>query len=198
MLPHCALRPQEPGQHCSIQQQGCRVGTFLLETTTEIVVAKNQAELLFVLDSNSFISGVFHKLGYGSQPGSKGCLVQCEPPRSAGWIITSLQLMVLTKENVAAHAVAEQLVSLRLPDHIQQKIGRLAGYYEQNRKGSYTPLDIPLSNRNQSLRQKSLIIGCGGSGKRVACSALCPHFVLILTTDSLNSNTANRSSFSDQ
>ena len=36
------------------------------------------------------------------------------------------------------------------------------GYYEQNRKGSWTPLDIPLSNRNQSLRQKSLIIGCGG------------------------------------
>jgi len=83
----------------------------------------------------------------------------------AGWIIglhPSLQLMVLTKENVAAHAVAEHLVSLQLPDHIQQKMGRLVGYYEQNRKGSYTPLDIPLSNRNQSLRQKSLIIGCGG------------------------------------
>jgi len=48
------------------------------------------------------------------------------------------------------------------PDHIQGKMGRLVGYYEQNRKGSYTPLDILLSNRNQSLRQKSLIIGCGG------------------------------------
>ena len=39
----------------------------------------------------------------------------------------SLQLMVLTKENVAAHAVAEQLVSLQLPDHIQGKMGRLVG-----------------------------------------------------------------------
>ena len=38
----------------------------------------------------------------------------------------------------------------------------MVGYYEQNRKGSYTPLDIPPSNRNQVLRQKSLIIGCGG------------------------------------
>ena len=74
----------------------------------------------------------------------------------------SLQLMVLTKENVAAHAVAEHLVSLKLPDHIQGKMGRLVGYYEQNRKGSYTPLDIPPSNRNQVLRQKSLVIGCGG------------------------------------
>ena len=74
----------------------------------------------------------------------------------------SLQLMVLTKENVAAHAVAEHLVSLKLPDHIQGKMGRLVGYYEQNRKGSYTPLDIPPSNRNQVLRQKSLLIGCGG------------------------------------
>ena len=74
----------------------------------------------------------------------------------------SLQLMVLTKENVAAHAVAEHLVSLKLPDRIQGKMGRLVGYYEQNRKGSYTPLDIPPSNRNRVLRQKSLLIGCGG------------------------------------
>ena len=52
--------------------------------------------------------------------------------------------------------------SLRLPERIQQRMGRLVGYYEQNRKGSWTPLDIPLSGRNQHLRQKSLIIGCGG------------------------------------
>lgn len=32
----------------------------------------------------------------------------------------SLQLMVLTKENVAAHAVAEHLVALQLPEHIEQ------------------------------------------------------------------------------
>ena len=50
----------------------------------------------------------------------------------------SLQLMVLTKENIAAHAVAEHLVSLQMPDYIQDKMGRLVGYYEQNRKGSYT------------------------------------------------------------
>ena len=41
-------------------------------------------------------------------------------------------------------------------------MGRLVGYYEQHRKGSYTPLDILPSNRNQVIRQKSLIIGCGG------------------------------------
>ena len=40
----------------------------------------------------------------------------------------SLQLMVLTKENVAAHAVAEHFVSLRLLDHVQGKMGRLVGY----------------------------------------------------------------------
>ena len=54
----------------------------------------------------------------------------------------SLQLMVLTKENIAAHAVAEHLVSLQMPDYIQDKMGRLVGYCEQNRKESYTPLDI--------------------------------------------------------
>ena len=77
--------------------------------------------------------------------------------------------MVLTKENVAAHAVAEHLVSLQLPDRIQGKMGRLVGYYEQNRKGSYTPLDILPSNRNQVIRQKSLLVGCGG-GFQQECS----------------------------
>ena len=77
--------------------------------------------------------------------------------------------MVLTKENIAAHAVAEHLVSLQMPDHIQEKRGRLVGYYEQNRKGSYTPLDIFPSNRNQVIRQKLLLIGCGG-GFQQECS----------------------------
>ena len=81
----------------------------------------------------------------------------------------SLKLMVLTKENIAAHAVAEHLVSLQMPDYLQEKMGRLVGYYEQNRKGSYTPLDILPSNRNQVIRQKSLLIGCGG-GFQQECS----------------------------
>eukprot|EP00434_Breviolum_minutum_P004437 symbB.v1.2.003910.t1/scaffold210.1/size302740/1 len=81
----------------------------------------------------------------------------------------TLQLMVLTKEDIAAHAVAEHLVSLQMPDHLQEKMGRLVGYYEQNRKGSYTPLDILPANRNQVIRQKSLLIGCGG-GFQQECS----------------------------
>ena len=81
----------------------------------------------------------------------------------------SLQLMVLTKENIAAHSVAEHLVSLQMPAYLQEKMGRLVGYYEQNRKGSYTPLDILPSNRNQVIRQKSLLIGCGG-GFQQECS----------------------------
>ena len=86
----------------------------------------------------------------------------------------SLQLMVLTKENVAAHAVAEHLVSLQLPDHIQGKMGRLVGYYEQNRKGSYTPLGILPSNRNQVIRQKSLLIGCGGAFQQECSQQFSP------------------------
>ena len=58
---------------------------------------------------------------------------------------------------------------LEMPDFLQEKMGRLVGYYEQNRKGSYTPLDIFPSNRNQVIRQKSLLIGCGG-GIQQECS----------------------------
>ena len=74
----------------------------------------------------------------------------------------SLKLMVVTKENVAAHAIAEHLVALQLPQEVQQLMGRLVGYYEQRRKGSGTPLDLPVENRNHHIRQKSLLIGCGG------------------------------------
>ena len=62
----------------------------------------------------------------------------------------SLPLMVLTKENIAAHAVAE-LVSLQMPDHIQGKMRRLVGYYNQNRKGSYTPLNRSFDRSHFSL-----------------------------------------------
>ncbi|MCV6603159.1 MAG: hypothetical protein OIF54_16630, partial [Cohaesibacter sp.] len=72
-----------------------------------------------------------------------------------------LHLMVVTKENVAAHAFAEHLVALQLPEEVQTKMGRLVGYYEQRRKGAGTPID-PLADRNQAIKQKSLLIGCGG------------------------------------
>ena len=74
----------------------------------------------------------------------------------------SLKLMVVTKENVAAHAIAEHLVALQLPQEVQQLMGRLVGYYEQRRKGSGTPLDLPVENRNHQIRQKSLLTECGG------------------------------------
>ena len=74
----------------------------------------------------------------------------------------SLKLMVVTKENVAAHAFAEHLVALRLSQEVQQLMGRLVGYYEQRRKGSGTPLDIPVENRNNHIRKKSLLMDCGG------------------------------------
>ena len=59
----------------------------------------------------------------------------------------SLQLMVLTKENVAAHAVAEHLVSLQLPDHIQGKMGRLVGYHDKQNDDTSTKVSGP-SGRN--------------------------------------------------
>ena len=39
--------------------------------------------------------------------------------------------MVVTKENVAAHAFAEHFVALQLPEEVQTKMGRLVGHYKQ-------------------------------------------------------------------
>ena len=78
--------------------------------------------------------------------------------RSAAVLLAGL----LAKENFAAHAIAEDLVALQLLQEVQQLMGRLVGYYEQRRKGSGTPLDLPVENRNHHIRQKSLLTGCGG------------------------------------
>ena len=103
----------------------------------------------------------------------------------------SLQLMVLTKENIAAHAVAEHLVSLQMPGCIQEKMGRLVGYYEQHRKGSFTPLDILPSNRNQVIRQKSLLIGCGGGFQQECSQQFSPVADWMSTVERMrDSNTA--------
>lgn len=94
-----------------------------------------------------------------------------------------LQLMVLTKQNVAAHAFAEHLVALNLPDSVQSKMGRLVGYYEQRRKGSGTPIDIPLENRNQIITQKSLLIGCGGGFQQECAHPYSPVSEWVRTVD---------------
>eukprot|EP00434_Breviolum_minutum_P035518 symbB.v1.2.031444.t1/scaffold3650.1/size52688/8 len=119
----------------------------LLRLEDEHVLATLRAIVLALCEGRTglAISGVF---GAGKTRSAAVLL--------AGLLVfdPSLKLMVLTKENIAAHAFAEHLVSLQMPDYLQEKMGRLVGYYEQNRKGSYTPLDILPSNRNQDEGQQ--------------------------------------------
>ena len=75
----------------------------------------------------------------------------------------SLKIMIVTKENVAAHAFAKHFLRLGLPDSINSLVGRLVGYVElQKGPASRTDLDIPPAFRNDVLRSKQVIIGCGG------------------------------------
>ena len=60
--------------------------------------------------------------------------------------------MIVTKENVAAHAFAKHFLRLELPDSINCLVGRLVGYVEMQ-KG-------PATFRNDV--RKQVIIGCGG------------------------------------
>ena len=82
----------------------------------------------------------------------------------------NLNLMILTKENVAAQAFAEHIEALGLPPSITSKIGRLVGYMElKKNKTNKTTLDVTCENRHEVLRQKKLLIGCGG-GFQQECS----------------------------
>ena len=54
-----------------------------------------------------------------------------------------LKLMILTKENVAAQAFAEHIVSFGLPESVTSKMGRPVGYMElQKNKTNKTPLVV--------------------------------------------------------
>ena len=71
--------------------------------------------------------------------------------------------MIVTKENVAAHAFAKHFLRLGLPDSINSLVGRLVSYVElQKGPASRTDLDIPPAFRNDVLKSKQVIIGCGG------------------------------------
>ena len=60
----------------------------------------------------------------------------------------NLNLMILTKENVAAQAFAEHIEALKLPPSITSKIGRLVGYMElKKNKTNKTSLDVTCESR---------------------------------------------------
>ena len=145
----------------------CAAMRPLLQLQDEHVLATLSAVVLALREGRTGlpVSGVF---GAGKTRSAAVLL--------AGLLVfdPELKLMVVTKENVAAHAFAEHLVALRLPQDVQQKMGRLVGYYEQRRKGAGTLLDIPIENRNNHIRQKSLIIGCGGGFMQECGQAYSP------------------------
>ena len=71
--------------------------------------------------------------------------------------------MIVTKENVAAHAVVKHFLRLRLPESINCLVGRLVGYVEMKKgPANQTALDIPPAFRNDVLRNKQVLVGCGG------------------------------------
>ena len=75
----------------------------------------------------------------------------------------SLTIMIVTKENVAAHAFVKHFLRLELPESINCLVGRLVGYVEMKKgPANRTALDIPPAFRNDVLRKKQVIVGCGG------------------------------------
>ena len=67
----------------------------------------------------------------------------------------SLTIMIVTKENVAAHAFVKHFLRLGLPESINCLVGRLVGYVEMKKgPANQTALDIPPAFRNDVLRSK--------------------------------------------
>ncbi len=85
----------------------------------------------------------------------------CAAAMIAGLLVMdpTLKIMIVTKENVAAHAFEKHSL-----------VGRLVGYVElQKGPANKTDLDVPPAFRNDVLRCKQVLIGCGG-GFHQECS----------------------------
>ena len=75
----------------------------------------------------------------------------------------SLTIMIVTKENVAAHAFVKHFLRLGLPESINCLVGRLVGYVEMKKgPANQTALDIPPVFGNDVLRSKRVLVGCSG------------------------------------
>ena len=87
----------------------------------------------------------------------------------------TLSIMICTKENAAAQAVAEHIVSMQLPENLLCKFGRLIGFHEAQKGASArTAIDVGSQNRNQVLRGKQVIIGCGGGFRHETAQKYSP------------------------
>ena len=98
----------------------------------------------------------------------------------------SLKIMIVTKENVAAHAFVKHFLLLGLPESINCLVGRLVGYVEMKKgRANQTALDIPPAFRNDVLRNKRVLVGCGGGFHHVEddISILCPVASIHNSTD---------------
>ena len=81
----------------------------------------------------------------------------------------TLKIMIVTEENVAAHAFAKHFLRLGLPFSVNSLVG-LVGYVEfQKGSANKTDLDVPPAFRNDVVRCKQVLIGCGG-GFHQECS----------------------------
>ena len=76
----------------------------------------------------------------------------------------SLNLMVMTKENAAAKAFTDHLLSLQLPESVYCRAGRIVGYLETKKGASHkTRLDIEQERRNDVLGQKKSSLDVEGA-----------------------------------
>ena len=68
----------------------------------------------------------------------------------------TLKVMVVTKENAAAHAFAKHIESLQLPSSLEEKFGRLVGATELEKgPASQTKLDILPGYRTRNVRSRT-------------------------------------------
>ena len=192
----CGLRVDEPfapiatGERKKLFYAAQKLLTFVLHEVSAQTLCEEEAALQIALrplitnKDGHFVAAVtsmYQSLLEGKTDCPiSGVSVLAKPSLSAAAMIAgllvmdpSLKIMIVTKENVAAHAVVKHFLRLGLPESINGLVGRLVGYVEMKKgPANQTALDIPPAFRNDVLRNKRVLVGCGG-GFHQECQQPC-------------------------
>ena len=181
----CGLRVDEPfapiatGERKKLFYAAQKLLTFVLHEVSAQTLSEEEAALQVALrplitnKDGHFVAAVtsmYHSLLEGKTDCPISGVFGAGKTLSAAAMIAgllvmdpSLKIMIVTKENVAAHAFVKHFLRLGLPESINCLVGRLVGYVEMKKgPANQTALDIPPAFRNDVLRNKRVLVGCGG------------------------------------
>ena len=152
----CGLRVDEPFAPIGEEEAALQIALRPLITNKDghfVAAVTSMYQSLLEGKTDCPISGVFRAGKTLSAAAIIAGLLVMDP---------SLKIVIVIKENVAAHAFVKHFLRLGLSESINCLVGGLVGYVEMKKGPANQTVRLPTAFRNDVLRNKQVLLGCGG------------------------------------